>query len=132
MLLSVVEGEVLGRFQPGTPPSLSLLFPPGGFVFSPLHQHLDVFPRLLDDPHSLLHGLRPDVVDGEHSVILSDGYNVLSFKYFFYFSSHLSPYFSDAPPGTTRATKTPVSASSYLSRPRYIKDNPKPLEFRLM
>ena len=74
LLLDVVEGEMLWRFQPRSLPtagSLPLLFPAGRFLSSPLHQDLQVFPRLLDDPHGLLHRPRPDVVDGEDTIVLS-------------------------------------------------------------
>ena len=70
LLLDGVEGEMLRRFQPSVPSTgtarLSLLFPASRFLSSPLYQDLQVLPRLLYDPHSLLHGLRPEVVDGEH------------------------------------------------------------------
>ena len=74
-MLSVVKGKMLGWLQSRVLPtaSLPLLFPPSRFLLSPLNQDLDVLPRLLDDPHGLLHRRRPDVVDGEEYYMYLDG-----------------------------------------------------------
>ena len=67
-LLPVLAGG--GWRGPGAGGGLELPRPPH-------HLHLDVLPRIPDGGHGLLHRPRDHVVDGHHSVILSE----MKYKY---------------------------------------------------
>ena len=86
--------------------------------------YLDIFARVSDDCHSILHCTGRYVVDRHHSIILSGMFKITNVLE--YLRTHLSPPFSEAPPLKTLDTKMPVSFSSYLSNPLNTKDKPNP------